>query len=257
MSTLSPDERSRYSRHILLSDVGEEGQLKIREAKVLIIGAGGLGAPVSLYLAAAGVGTIGLMDDDVVDLSNLQRQVCHFTPDAGRPKVESAADKLRLINPGVRVVAHRERLTPANALGLVADYDFVIDATDSYASKFLVNDACVLARKPYSHGAVLTMEGDVMTYVPGHACYRCLFGAPPPEGSIPTSSQVGVLGSVAGIVGSIQATEALKFITGAGQLLTDRLLSIDARTMEFRRVNFRQSSHCPLCGNEPSITSLG
>lgn len=256
MYEFSEDETRRYSRNILLAEVGAEGQERLRGARVLVVGAGGLGSPVALYLAAAGVGTIGLVDFDVVDTSNLQRQVLHSSPDVGRPKVDSAAEKLRALNPNVRVVAHRERFCAANAEALVGGYDFIVDAVDNYAAKFLINDACVLAGRPFSHGGVLRFEGDAMTYVPGHACYRCVFNAPPPPGVVPTCAEAGVLGSVAGVLGTIQATETLKYFLGVGELLTDKVLSLDARTMDFRKVNVGRDDRCPICGSKPTITKL-
>lgn len=259
MSTLEfTEERlERYSRHILLSDVGIEGQQKIFDAKVLIIGAGGLGSPIALYLAAAGVGTIGIADADTVDISNLQRQVIHFTGDLGQPKVESAANKMRAINPDVTVRTYHEFLLANNIRSILREYDFVIDGTDNFAAKFLINDACVLEGKPFSHGGILRFNGQTMTVLPGSsACYRCVFHAPPPPGSVPTCSQAGVLGAVAGMLGTIQAVEALKFITGVGSLLTDTLLSFDAKTLDFRKVHFRRNAHCPICSKDPSIRDL-
>ena len=205
MFDFTEEELNRYSRHILLKDVGVEGQEKIRQGKVLIIGAGGLGAPVALYLAAAGVGTIGIVDGDVVDLSNLQRQVIHFTPDVGTPKVESAKQKMLAINPNVKVNTYREFLMADNALDLIADYDFIVDGTDNFPVKFLINDACVMAGKPFSHGGILRFEGQTFTHLPGTACYRCLFKTPPPANAVPTCSQAGVLGAIAGMLGTIQA----------------------------------------------------
>ena len=246
----------RYSRHIILQDVGVEGQQKILEGKVLVVGAGGLGSPVALYLAAAGVGTIGLIDGDVVDLTNLQRQIIHFTDDVRKAKVLSAKEKIEQLNPDVKVITYQELLTTENVFEIISQYDFIIDGTDNFATKFLVNDACVLAKKPFSHGGILRFEGQTFTYVPGHACYRCVFHAPPPANAVPTCSQAGVLGSIAGMLGTIQATEALKFFIGKGKLLTDRLLVFNALDMEFRNVNFKHNSSCPICGDNPSITSL-
>ncbi|MDR2622167.1 MAG: HesA/MoeB/ThiF family protein [Dysgonamonadaceae bacterium] len=250
------DQISRYSRHILLQDVGVEGQEKINAGKILVVGAGGLGSPVALYLAAAGVGTIGLIDGDVVDLSNLQRQIIHFTADVNKPKVISAKEKINRLNPDVEVVTYYELLTSENASDIIKDYDFVVDGTDNFPVKFLINDACVLAGKPFSHGGILRFEGQTMTYVPGSACYRCLFHAPPPPGAVPTCSQAGVLGAIAGMLGTIQAAEALKFLTGVGELLTDKLLSFDAKTMQFRTIRTKRSEHCPVCGSHPVITEL-
>lgn len=256
MYDFSEDDLLRYSRHILLQDVGIEGQEKIREGKVLIVGAGGLGSPVALYLAAAGVGTIGIIDGDVVDLSNLQRQVIHFTPDVGRPKVESAKEKIKLINPDVKVNTYHAFLTSENAAELVNGYDFVVDGTDNFPVKFLINDACVMAGKPFSHGGILRFEGQTFTHVPGTACYRCLFGYPPPPGAVPTCSQAGVLGAIAGMLGTIQAAETLKYLTGVGELLTDKLLTFDAKTMNFRKIKTHRHDACPICGSHPTITTL-
>lgn len=256
MFDFTEEELNRYSRHILLQDVGVEGQEKIRQGRVLIIGAGGLGAPVSLYLAAAGVGTIGLVDGDVVDLSNLQRQIIHFTPDVGRPKVESAREKISLINPHVKVETYPEFFEAANAREIIESYDFIVDGTDNFPVKFLINDACVMAGKAFSHGGILRFEGQTFTHLPGTACYRCLFPAPPPPNAVPTCSQAGVLGAIAGMLGTIQAAETLKFLTGVGELLTDRLLTFNAKTMEFRKIITRRHDRCPLCGTHPTVTEL-
>ena len=247
----------RYSRHIILQDIGVEGQSAIQEGKVLIIGAGGLGSPAALYLAAAGVGTIGIADADLVDLSNLQRQVIHFTKDIGRPKVESAAEKMRAINPDITVNTYCEYLQAANIGPIIADYDFVIDGTDNFATKFLINDACVLAGKPFSHGGILRFHGQTMTILPCRsACYRCVFPVQPPRGSVPSCSQAGVLGVVAGMLGTIQAAEAIKFLTRTGTLLANALLTFDAKTMLFRKVEIRANKNCLLCGEKPTITTL-
>lgn len=256
MFDFTEEELNRYSRHILLADVGVEGQERIREGKVLIVGAGGLGAPIGLYLAAAGVGTIGVIDGDVVDVSNLQRQVIHFTSDIGRPKVESAKEKMLAINPHVRVNAYQDLLMADNALEIIKDYDFIIDGTDNFPVKFLINDACVMAGKAFNHGGILRFEGQTFTHIPGSACYRCIFGAPPPPNLVPTCSQAGVLGAIAGMLGTIQAAEALKYLTGVGTLLTNQLLTFDARTMDFRKVRVNKNDRCKLCGAEPSITRL-
>ncbi|MFA5043906.1 MAG: molybdopterin-synthase adenylyltransferase MoeB [Kiritimatiellia bacterium] len=254
---LTEQQIERYSRHIILPEVGGKGQAQLLVGKVLIVGAGGLGSPAALYLAAAGVGAIGLIDADVVDLSNLQRQVIHATSDLGRPKVESAGSKMRAINPDVTVQAYRERLTAANAPAVLKDYDFVIDGTDNFASKFLVADACHFMQKPYSHAGILRFEGQALTVIPGKTtCYRCVFGAPPPPGAAPSCSQAGVLGVVAGVLGCIQATEAAKFLLGIGDLLTDRLLIYNALRMKFREVTLRPNRQCPLCGEHPSIVEL-
>ncbi|OGH05097.1 MAG: adenylyltransferase [Candidatus Lambdaproteobacteria bacterium RIFOXYD1_FULL_56_27] len=251
------EQLERYSRHIILKEVGVEGQSKLLQAKVLIIGAGGLGAPIALYLAAAGVGTIGIVDADVVDLSNLQRQVIHFTADVDRPKVESAANKMRAINPDVNVITHQLFAGAENILDLLAPYDFIVDGTDNFGTKFLVNDACVVAKKPYSHGGILRFTGQMMTILPGEtACYRCVFREPPPPNSVPTCSQAGVLGAIAGMLGTMQATETLKFITGAGQLATNSLVSFNALNMDFRKVKLKRQANCPICGDHPVITHL-
>jgi molybdopterin-synthase adenylyltransferase len=254
--TLSDEQLERFSRHILLKDVGVEGQERILRGKVLIVGAGGLGAPAALYLAAAGVGTIGLVDGDVVDRTNLQRQVIHFTPDIGKAKVVSAREKMLQLNPGVTVKTHQDRLLAHNAHDIVRDYDFVIDGTDNFPAKFLINDACVIAQKAFSHGGILRFGGQTMTYVPGSACYRCVFLQPPPKDAVPTCSQAGVLGAVAGMLGTIQAAEALKYLLGKGQLLTDRLLTFNALAMEFRTVRFQRNPGCPICGKRPTIAKL-
>jgi molybdopterin-synthase adenylyltransferase len=252
----SEEQIQRYSRHILLQEVGVEGQEKINRAKVLIVGAGGLGAPVAFYLAAAGVGTIGLIDGDVVDLSNLQRQIIHFTEDVNRPKVLSAKEKINRLNPDVKVTTYQTLFTAENAFDIIKDYDFVVDGTDNFPVKFLINDACVLAGKPFSHGGILRFEGQAFTYVPGTACYRCFFYAPPPPNAVPTCSQAGVLGAIAGILGTIQATEVLKYFTGVGELLTNRLLTFNAKTMDFRTIKGKHNSRCPVCGDHPTVTEL-
>lgn len=256
MIDFTPEQIERYSRHILLQDVGVEGQEKILNARMLVVGAGGLGAPVSLYLAAAGVGTIGLVDPDVVDLSNLQRQVIHFTKDVGTPKVQSAKEKIEAINPDVKVQTYYELLDSTNAQQIVSEYDFIIDGTDNFPVKFLINDACVLAGKPFSHGGILRFKGQTFTHLPGTACYRCMFKEPPPPGAVPTCSQAGVLGAIAGMLGTIQAAEALKYITGVGELLTNRLLTFDAKTMQFQTFNVRKRKNCELCGEAPTIDHL-
>lgn len=256
MYDFTEEEIQRYSRHILLKDIGVEGQERIRQGRVLVVGAGGLGSPVLMYLAAAGVGTIGIVDGDVVDLSNLQRQIIHTTPDLGHSKVASASEKMRAINPHVNVVEHPVFMDASNALQLIADYDFIVDATDNFAVKFLINDACVMAGKPFSHGGILRMEGQTFTHLPGTACYRCLFKEPPPADLVPTCSQAGVLGAVVGVIGTIQTTETLKYLAQCGQLLTDRLLTFDALSMDFRRVNIRRDDQCAVCSAHPTIHEL-
>ena len=257
MIDFTEEQLERYSRHIILQDIGIEGQAKILEGKVLIIGAGGLGSPVALYLAAAGVGTIGIADADRVELSNLQRQVIHFTKDIDRQKVESAAEKMRDINPDIVVKTYHEYIRAANIGQIIAGYDFVIDGTDNFATKFLINDACVMAGKPFSHGGILRFHGQTMTILPGQsACYRCVFPVPPPRGAVPTCSQAGVLGAVAGILGAIQAAECLKYFTKTGDLLANSLLVFDAKTMIFRKVDIRHNKNCSICGDKPTITDL-
>jgi molybdopterin/thiamine biosynthesis adenylyltransferase len=254
---LTEEQIERYSRQIILPEVGGKGQERLLAGKVLIVGAGGLGSPAALYLAAAGVGTIGVADADVVDLSNLQRQVIHTTADLGAPKVASAAAKMRAINPDVTVRTHHERLTAANATAILAGYDFVLDGTDNFPSKFLVADACHFCAKPYCHAGILRFDGQLMTVLPGRTtCYRCVFSAPPPAGAVPSCSQAGVLGVLAGVIGTLQATEAVKFILGRGQLLTDALLTYHALDTRFRKVTLKRNPACPLCGSTPTITEL-
>lgn len=254
---LTDEQVERYSRHIILPEVGGKGQIKLLESSVLIVGAGGLGSPVALYLAAAGVGTIGIIDADTVDLTNLQRQVIHTTQDVGVSKVDSAKETMQAINPDVNVVTYRKRLNATNALDILKDYQFVIDGTDNFASKFLVADACYFAKKPYSHAGILRFTGQVTTVVPGEStCYRCMFREQPPDGAVPSCSQAGVLGVLACVVGGIQATEAIKYLLGKGKLLTGYLLTYDALDMSFRKIAVNKSASCPLCGDKPSITEL-
>lgn len=251
------EQITRYSRHILLPEVGGKGQQKISRSRILIIGAGGLGSPAALYLAAAGVGTLGLIDHDVVDLSNLQRQVIHHTPDIGRLKVQSAQEKIQALNPDVAVVMHEESLVAANAIELIRGYDVVIDGVDNFPAKFLINDACYFAGKPLVHGGILRFEGRVTTIVPGQsACYRCVFRQPPPPGLVASCQEAGVLGVLAGIIGTLQASEALKLILGIGRPLTDRLLDFDAQNSSFREIAVRRNPRCALCGPSPTITTL-
>ncbi len=255
--SLGLEEIERYSRQILLKQVGGKGQEKLLASRVLIIGAGGLGSPAALYLAAAGVGTIGLVDGDNVDLSNLQRQIAHFTADLGTPKVESAAEKLTAINPSVKVETYNERVFAHNVLSIVKDYDFILDGTDNFPAKFLINDACHFACVPFSHAGILRFDGQLFTVRPGEsACYRCLFDSPPPAGVVPSCSQAGVLGTMAGVIGCLQATEALKYLLGIGELLTDRMLIFDALSMRFREARFKRNPRCPTCGENPRITEL-
>lgn len=251
------EQIERYSRHIILTEVGGKGQKKIRESKILVIGAGGLGSPAAFYLAAAGVGTIGIIDGDVVDLSNLQRQIIHYTPDLDKPKVESAKDKIKALNPDVEVKTYHALLTSRNAMELFGEYDVIIDGTDNFPAKFLSNDASVFTGKPLVHGGILRFVGQVFTIRPGQsACYRCVFNSPPPPGLIPTCQEAGVIGVLAGVIGTLQATEALKVILNIGELLTDRLLTFDAQTMEFREIKIRKNPKCPVCGDKPVIKEL-
>lgn len=251
------EQLERYSRHIILQEVGVKGQKKLLNASVLIIGAGGLGAPAALYLAAAGVGTIGIVDADEVDLSNLQRQVIHTTNDVGKAKVKSAAETMEAINPDVTVKTYRTFVDSSNIMDLIKDYDFIIDGTDNFPAKFLINDACVMAEKPFSHAGIIRFKGQLMTYVPGEGpCYRCAFKNPPPKDAVPTCKQAGVIGAMGGVIGSLQAMEAIKYIIGKGDLLTGKLLTYDALKMEFHTIKLPKDDHCAVCGDEPTITEL-
>jgi adenylyltransferase/sulfurtransferase len=254
--TLTTDEIQRYARHLILPDVGLDGQLRVKSARVLVVGAGGLGSPVALYLAAAGVGTLGLVDFDDVDVSNLQRQILHGTKDIGRSKLESARARLRDVNPHVRVETHDTRLTSANALEIIGGYDIVVDGTDNFATRYLTNDACVLLGKPNVYGSIFRFEGQASVFgVKDGPCYRCLFPEPPPPGSVPSCAEGGVLGVLPGIVGTIQATETIKLILGIGETLAGRLLLIDALSMQFRAMTLRKDPACPACGTR-TITAL-
>ncbi len=255
---LTDEQLERYSRHITLKEIGVRGQKKLLAARVLIIGAGGLGAPAAMYLAAAGVGTIGIADCDSVELSNLQRQIIHTTDDVGKPKVQSAAETVKALNPDVTVRTYHEYVSSKNIAEMIADYDFVIDGADNFPTKFLINDACVLGRKPFCHAGILRFEGQLMTYVPGISpCYRCVFEAPPPKGAVPSCREAGVIGAMAGVIGSMQALEAVKYITGQGELLTGSMLIFDGLKMEWRRVKLpKRVPSCPICGDSPTITEL-
>ena len=255
-TALTPEQVTRYSRHIIMPQVGPAGQRKLMAAKVLIIGAGGLGSPVAVYLALAGVGTIGLVDFDVVDLSNLQRQILHQNDDVGKPKVVSAKETLNAYNPDVNVVLHEVPLTSENALEIISQYDIVVNGADNFATRYLANDACYLAGKPLVDGAILLFDGRASTYIPGKGCYRCIFPEPPPPGMVPSCAEAGVLGALCGTIGSIQATEVMKLILGIGEPLAGRLLLYDALTMEFRIVKTRRDPNCPLCGDHPTVTQL-
>lgn len=240
-----------------MPEVGGEGQKKIMQGKVLVLGAGGLGSPVALYLAAAGVGTLGLVDDDKVDVTNLQRQVLHFTDDIDRPKTKSAGEKLAKLNPEIKINEYQTKITSENINDIIKDYDIIVDGTDNFPTRFLVNDACYFAKKPLVHGAILRFDGQIMTIVPDEGpCYRCIYREPPPAGIVPNCSQAGVIGSVAGIVGTIQANEALKILLGVGKTLVGRLLIIDALDTNFRQINTKKDPRCPLCGENPTITEL-
>jgi adenylyltransferase/sulfurtransferase len=254
---LTEQQIERYSRQIILEEVGGAGQEKLLSSKVLIVGAGGLGAPAALYLAAGGIGEIGIVDNDKVDLTNLQRQIIHHTSDIGIEKVDSARAKIQAINPDVTVQTYRARLTSENISEIVRHYDFVIDGTDNFPSKFLVNDACYFEQVPFSHAGILRFDGQLITVLPGETtCYRCIFHSPPPDGVVPSCSQAGVLGALAGVIGSLQAAEAIKFLLGIGDLLTNALLTHNALTTEFRKVQLKRNPNCPLCGEKPQITEL-
>lgn len=246
---LSEDQKTRYSRQLCMPEIGPAGQEKLLKSSVLIIGAGGLGSPVALYLAAAGVGTIGLADCDAVDLSNLQRQILHGTDTLGVPKVDSAAARLRALNPDVHVQPYPVLVNDNNIASLIAPYDFVVECTDSFDAKYLINDACVRTGKPFCHGAVIRFYGQVMTVLPGtSACYRCAFRQPPDPEKAPDARKLGVLGAVPGVIGCLQALEAIKYLTGAGDLLTNQLLTFDALSMDFETVELTKSPDCPVCG---------
>ena len=255
---LSNDELRRYSRHLNLPEVGLDGQKKICSARVICIGAGGLGSPIAMYLAAAGVGTLGLVDFDAVDFSNLQRQILHGTEDLGRPKTDSALATLHRLNPNVKVILHSVRITSANALDLLAPYDVVVDGTDNFPTRYLTNDACVLLRKPNVYGSIFRFEGQASVFAPhlGGPCYRCLYPEPPPPGTVPSCAEGGVLGVLPGLVGCIQATEILKLILGRGTSLMGRLLLVNALEMKFREIKLRRDPQCPACGESPTLTKL-
>jgi adenylyltransferase/sulfurtransferase len=253
---LSKEELRRYSRHMIMPEVGAEGQQRLNAARVLCIGAGGLGSPAALYLAAAGVGKLGLVDFDDVDLSNLQRQILHGTKDVGRKKLDSARDRLRDANPNIKIETHECRFTSKNALGIVSGYDVVVDGSDNFPTRYLSNDVCVFAKKPNVYGSVFRFDGQTTVFAPhlGGPCYRCLFPEPPPPGSVPNCAQAGVLGVLPGIVGTIQANEAIKLVLGVGEPLVGRLLYFDALKMKFREFNLRRDPQCPVCGDSPTIT---
>lgn len=254
---LNNDEVARYSRHLIMPEVGMDGQLKLKSASVLCIGAGGLGSPVAMYLGAAGVGRIGIVDFDVVDYSNLQRQVIHGTPDVGRPKLDSARDRLNAINPEVTVETHDVALSSENALALLANYDVIVDGTDNFPTRYLVNDACVILGKPNVYGSIFRFEGQASVFATKDGpCYRCLYPEPPPPGLVPSCAEGGVLGILPGVIGTIQATEAVKIIIGVGEPLINRFMIYDALRMKFRELKLRKDPECPVCGDTPTVTEL-
>ena len=254
---LTTDDLARYSRHLILPEVGMEGQRRLKAARVLCVGAGGLGSPLAFYLAAAGVGTLGLVDFDVVDASNLQRQIIHFTKDIGRKKLDSAEEKLLALNPALNVVRHETLLTSANALDILKDYDIVADGTDNFPTRYLVNDACVLLGKPNVYASIYRFEGQASVFAKENGpCYRCLYPEPPPPGLVPSCAEGGVLGILPGLLGMIQATEAIKLILGKGESLAGRLLLVDALNMKFRELKLRKNPECPVCGEHPTVTKL-
>jgi sulfur-carrier protein adenylyltransferase/sulfurtransferase len=264
-AALTDAQRERYSRHILLPEVGEAGQARLLQSKVLLLGAGGLGSPAAMYLAAAGVGTLGIVDADVVDASNLQRQIVHATSRVGMPKVESAAEAIAELNPDVKVVPYKERLNSGNVERIFGDYDVVVDGTDNFPTRYLVNDASVWMGKPISHGSIFRFDGQVTTFIPPNAakklgveagpCYRCLYPEPPPPHLAPSCQEAGVLGILCGIIGTVQATEAIKILLGRGTTLAGRLLTYDSLKMKFRELKLRRAPDCPVCGPKPTITS--
>jgi molybdopterin/thiamine biosynthesis adenylyltransferase len=253
---LSAEQVQRYSRHIIMPQIGSRGQRNLMGSKVLIIGVGGLGGPVAIYLALAGIGTLGIVDFDTVDLSNLQRQVLHNSETVGWPKVDSAKDTLRRYNPNVQVVTHEVPITAENAMELMEGYDVIVNGADNFATRSLVNDAAYLSGKPLVDGSILIFDGQVSTYIPGSGCYRCLFPTPPPPGMVPNCAEAGVLGALTGTIGSIQATEVVKVLLSIGEPLVGRLLLVDALSMEFRMVRTHQNPECPLCGDHPTVTEL-
>ncbi|MDT7911384.1 MAG: thiazole biosynthesis adenylyltransferase ThiF [Thermocrinis sp.] len=260
MFKFTEEQIKRYARHIILPEVGGKGQEKLLNSKVLVIGAGGLGSPAILYLAAAGVGTIGIVDFDVVDLSNLQRQIIHNTERVGTPKVESARRTVEMLNPDVKVITYNTRISKENIMDIIKDYDVVLDGTDNFPTRFLINDACYFAGKPLVSAAMLRFEGQVSVFdfrnKEQSPCYRCLFPEPPPPGLVPSCQEAGILGSIGGIMGCIQATEAIKLILGIGEPLVGKLLIMDALSMDFRKVKLRRDPNCPLCGEKPVIKEL-
>ena len=253
---MTEEQIRRYSRHLILPEVGGAGQRKLLNSRVLLIGAGGLGSPVALYLAAAGVGTLGIVDFDVVDLSNLQRQILHHGHDVGRPKVQSAVDTIGDLNPDVKVIPYLEALSSENVRRIFADFDVVVNGCDNFPTRYLVNDACVFLGKPMVDGSIFKFEGQATVFLPGHGCYRCLYPAPPPPGVVPGCAEAGVLGVVCGVIASIQGVETIKLLLGLGEPLVGRLVFFDALAMEFRQVKYRRDPACPVCGDHPTITDL-
>jgi len=253
----SPEQLNRYSRHVILPEVGEKGQAKLLQSKVLLIGAGGLGSPAAFYLAAAGVGTLGLVDNDVVDMSNLQRQILHTNDRVGVPKVESARQTLTALNPDVNVIGYQERLSSANILDIIKDYDVIVDGCDNFPTRYLVNDACVMTGKPNVHGSIFQFEGQASVFYPHQGpCYRCLFPEPPPPGAAPSCQEAGVLGVLPGLVGTVQAVETLKLVLGIGKPLIGRMVYFDTLSMELRIHKLRKDKNCPVCGPKPTVTKL-
>ena len=257
MRTFTPDQIRRYHRHLILQNVGSMGQKKLLNSRVLLLGAGGLGSPAALYLAAAGVGTLGIVDFDLVDESNLQRQILHRLSDVGRPKVDSAENTINSINPDVNVVKHRTALHSSNAFEIIEDYDIIVDGTDNFPTRYLINDAATILGKSVVHGSIFQFDGQATVFKPGAGpCYRCLFPAPPPPGAVPNCAEAGVFGALPGIVGTIQAVEVIKLVLDLGDPLIGRLLIFDALAMEFSEVNIRRDPKCPVCGDNPSIREL-
>ena len=253
---MTEEQIRRYSRHLILPEVGGVGQRKLLNSRVLLIGAGGLGSPVALYLAAAGVGTLGIVDFDVVDLSNLQRQILHHGHDVGRLKVQSAVDTIGDLNPDVKVIPYPEALSSENVRRIFGDFDVVVNGCDNFPTRYLVNDACVFLGKPMVDGSIFKFEGQATVFLPGHGCYRCLYPAPPPPGVVPSCAEAGVLGVVCGVIASIQGVETIKLLLGLGEPLVGRLVFFDALAMEFRQVRYRRDLACPVCGDHPTITDL-
>lgn len=254
--TLTPEQIERYSRNILLKPVGGKGQRKLLEARVLIVGMGGLGSPIALYLAAVGIGKLGLVDFDSVEVSNLQRQVIHHNTDVGRPKVLSAADRIKNINPDIKVEPYGVKLDSSNIMDIISGYDIIVDGSDNFPTRYLVNDACHFTRKPLIHGSLFQFEGQATVFLPGKGCYRCLYPSPPPPGTIPTCQEAGILGVLPGIIGLIEATETVKLILGIGNSLAGQLMVFDAMEMEFTKVKLRRNPDCPVCGEHPTITTF-